>query len=69
MSKEERQRIYEYAMDRKNREIEDLKQKILDIEAAYAKHSAMVIAAEILLFFFGVFVGVILMKSYGWRLM
>lgn len=69
MSKEERQRIYEYAMDRKNREIEELKQKILDEEAKYAKHSAMVITAEILLFFLGVFVGVILMKAYGWRML
>ena len=69
MSKEERQRIYEYAMDRKNREIEELQQRILDIEAERAKHDAMVITAEICLFFFGIFVGVMLMRAYGWRLM
>ena len=69
MSKEERQRIYEYAMDRKNREIADLEQKILDMEAARAKHDANVIMAEIVLFIFGIFVGVILMKQYGWRLL
>ena len=68
MSKEERQRIYEYAMDRKNREIEELKQRILDIEAERAKHDAMVITAEICLFFFGIFVGAMLMRTYGWRL-
>ena len=67
MSKEERQRIYEYAMDRKNREIEELNQKILDMEAARAKHDGMIIMAEVLLFFFGMFVGVMLMRAYGWR--
>ena len=55
MSKEERQRIYEYAMDRKNRETEELNQKILDIEADRAKHDGYVIMREILLFFFGMF--------------
>ena len=69
MSKEERQRIYEYAMDRKNREINELKQKILDMEAERAKHDVMVITAEICLFFFGIFVGAMLMRTYGWRLM
>lgn len=69
MSKEERHRIYEYSMDRKNREIEELKQRILDIEAERAKHDAMVITAEICLFFFGIFVGAMLMRTYGWRLM
>lgn len=69
MSKEERQRIYEYAMDRKNREIEELNQTILDLRAERAKHDAKVIAAEIVLFIFGIFVGVILMKQYGWRLL
>jgi hypothetical protein len=69
VSKEERQRIYEYAMDRKNREIAELEQKILDMEAARAKHDGYVIMAEILLFFFGMFVGVMLMRAYGWRLM
>ena len=68
MSKEERQRIYEYAMDRKNREIADLEQKILDMQAARAKHDVNVIMAEIVLFIFGIFVGVLLMKQYGWRL-
>ena len=69
MSKEERQRIYEYAMDRKNREIDELNQKILDMQAERAKHDAMVITAEICLFFFGMFVGAMLMRTYGWRLM
>ena len=68
MSKEERQRIYEYAMDRKNREIAELEQKILDMQAARAKHDVNVIMAEIVLFIFGIFVGVLLMKQYGWRL-
>jgi hypothetical protein len=56
-------------MDRKNREIEELNQKILDMEESRAKHDAMVITAEIFLFFFGMFVGVALMRAYGWRLM
>ena len=67
MSKEERHRIYEYAMDRKNREIDELKQKILDMQVERGRHDANVILAEIVLFIAGVFVGVILMKNYGWR--
>lgn len=69
MSKQERHRIYEYAMDRKNREIDELKQKILDMEVERGRHDANVILAEIALFFFGIFIGVMLMKSYGWRLL
>ena len=69
MSKEERHRIYEYAMDRKNREIEELNQKILDMQVERGQHDAKVILAEIVLFIFGIFVGVILMKQYGWRLL
>lgn len=69
MSKEERHRIYEYAMDRKNREIEELNQKILDMQVERGQHDAKVILAEIVLFILGIFVGVILMKQYGWRLM
>lgn len=69
MSKEERHRIYEYAMDRKNREIEDLNQKILDMEVERRRHDANVIMAEIVLFVLGIFVGVILMKQYGWRIL
>ena len=67
MSKEERHRIYEYAMDRKNREIDELKQQILEMKALRAKHDVNVIMAEIVLFIFGIFVGVLLMKQYGWR--
>ena len=69
MSKEERHRIYEYAMDRKNREIEELNQKILDMQVERGQHDAKVILAEIVLFILGIFVGVILMKQYGWRLL
>lgn len=69
MSKEERHRIYEYAMDRKNREIQELQDKILNMEVERGKHDANVIMAEIVLFLFGVFVGAALMKSYGWRLL
>jgi hypothetical protein len=69
VSKEERHRIYEYAMDRKNREIEELNQKILDMQVERGQHDAKVILAEIVLFILGIFVGVILMKQYGWRLM
>lgn len=56
-------------MDRKNREIDELKQKILDMEVERGRHDAKVILAEIVLFIFGIFVGVILMKQYGWRLL
>lgn len=69
MSKEERHRIYEYAMDRKNREIAELEQKILDMQVERGQHDAKVILAEIVLFILGIFVGVILMKQYGWRLL
>lgn len=67
VSKEERHRIYEYAMDRKNREIQELQDKILDMEVERGRHDANVIVAEIVLFLFGVFVGAALMRSYGWR--
>ncbi|NDD54645.1 hypothetical protein EBZ39_12360 [bacterium] len=69
MSKEERHRIYEYAMDRKNREIAELEKKITDMQIERGQHDAKVILAEIVLFIFGIFVGVLLMKQYGWRLM
>lgn len=69
MSKQERHRIYEYAMDRKNREIKALEDKILQMEIERGKHDANVIMAEIGLFIIGAFFGAMLMKSYGWRLM
>jgi hypothetical protein len=55
-------------MDRKNREIKDLQDKIVEMEEERNRHDANVIVAEICLFLFGVFVGAMLMKSYGWRL-
>jgi len=68
MSRQEYHRIFEYSMDRKNREIKDLQDKIVEMEEERNRHDANVIVAEICLFLFGVFVGAMLMKSYGWRL-
>ena len=68
MSRQEYHRVFEYSMDRKNREIKDLQDKIVEMEEERNRHDANVIVAEICLFLFGVFVGAMLMKSYGWRL-
>lgn len=68
MSRQEYHRIFEYSMDRKNQEIDELKQKILDMEEERGQHDANVIIAEVCLFLFGMFVGAMLMCSYGWRL-
>lgn len=65
MSKEERQRIYEYAMDRKNRELKQLEDTIKELQKDNEQDKKMLIAAEVFLFLFGVFVGALLMKTFG----
>jgi len=65
MSKEERQRIYEYAMDRKNRELKQLEDTIKELQKDNEQDKNMLIAAEVFLFLFGVFVGALLMKTFG----
>ena len=65
MSREERHRIYEYAMDRKNREMQELRDKIFKMEEERGHHEVNVIIAEILLFLFGVLVGALIMKTFG----
>jgi prefoldin subunit 5 len=65
VSKEERQRIYEYAMDRKNRELKQLEDTIKELQKDNEQGKKMLIAAEVFLFLFGVFVGALLMKTFG----
>jgi len=65
VSKEERQRIYEYAMDRKNRELKQLEDTIKELQKDNEQDKKMLIAAEVFLFLFGVFVGALLMKTFG----
>lgn len=65
MSKEERQRIYEYAMDRKNREIKQLEDMIHELRHADERDKKMLIVAEVFLFLLGVLVGALIMKSFG----
>ena len=65
MSKEERHRIYEYAMDRKNREIKALEDIIEELRTDNELHKIDVIVAEIILFLFGMLVGAYLMKIFG----
>ena len=65
MSKEERHRIYEYAMDRKNREIKALEDVIKELRTDNELHKIDVIVAEIILFLFGMLVGAYLMKIFG----
>lgn len=65
MSKQERQRIYEYAMDRKNRELKQLEDTIKELQKDNEQDKKMLIAAEVFLFLFGVFVGALLMKTFG----
>lgn len=65
MSKQERHRIYEYAMDRKNRELKQLEETIQELRDGNEHDKKMLIAAEVFLFLFGVFVGALLMKTFG----
>jgi len=65
VSKEERHRIYEYAMDRKNREIKALEDIIEELRTDNELHKIDVIVAEIILFLFGMLVGAYLMKIFG----
>ena len=65
MSKQERQRIYEYAMDRKNREMKQLEDTIAELRDEKERHDRMVIVAEVFLFLLGVIFGALIMKSFG----
>ena len=65
MSKEERQRIYEYAMDRKNRELKQLEDTIKELQKDNEQDKKMLIAAEVFLFLLGVLFGALLMKTFG----
>lgn len=59
----------EYIVDRLNHEIAFLKQEIDIMKVERARHDAQVIVAEVVLFLFGILIGAMLMKSYGWRLL
>lgn len=65
MSKEERHRIYEYAMDRKNREMQELKDKIQELEEAHMVREGQIIVAEVVLFLLGMFIGAMAMRAFG----
>ena len=65
MSKEERHRIYEYAMDRKNRELKQLEETIQELRDGNEQDKRMLIAAEVFLFLLGVLFGALLMKTFG----
>ena len=62
-------KAFEYILDRKNEDIKKLEDLIDELRVERHKHDGMVIAAEVFLFFFGVFVGAMLMKAYGWRML
>ena len=65
MSKEERHKIYEYAMDRKNRELKQLEETIQELRDGNERDKRMLIAAEVFLFLLGVLFGALLMKTFG----
>ena len=65
MSKQERHRIYEYAMDRKNRELKQLEETIQELRDGNEQDKRMLIAAEVFLFLLGVLFGALLMKTFG----
>lgn len=65
MSREERHRIYEYAMDRKNREMEALNEKIRKMQEEHMIREGEIIIAEIALFLLGMLIGAVLMHSFG----
>ena len=65
MSKEERHRIYEYAMDRKNRELKQLEETIQELRDGNEQDKRLLIAAEVFLFLLGVLFGALLMKTFG----
>jgi len=48
----------EYLIDRKNKEIASLKEKINELEKAHEKELHMVYIAEVTLFFVGILTGV-----------
>jgi hypothetical protein len=65
VSKEERHRIYEYAMDRKNREMEELKNRIRVLEDEQVIRESQIIIAEVVLFLLGMLIGAVAMHSFG----
>ena len=65
MSKQERHKIYEYAMDRKNRELRQLEETIQELRDGNERDKRMLIAAEVFLFLLGVLFGALLMKTFG----
>lgn len=63
MSKQERHRIYEYAMDRKNKEMRELEEKLIAVQEANEREKTMVILAEVFLFLLGMLIGALLMRG------
>lgn len=53
----------EYAMDRKDREIRELQEKIIDLEEEQAVRESEIVMAEIILFLVGMVLGALLMKG------
>ena len=60
-----RDRRLEYVLDRKEQELRDLRDEILQMIAEQKQAEVTVIIAEIILFLIGMAIGALLMKTLG----
>lgn len=67
MNDVERERAFEYILDRKNNDIKELEKALQTLREHNERDKGILIAAEIVLFVLGMFVGVVFMKTYGWK--
>ena len=60
MSADERARVFEYILDRKNHDIKQLEQTIQELKDRNIRHDMYVVIAEVLIFAIGIGVGYLL---------
>lgn len=60
-----RDRRMEYVLDRKEWEIRELREKLIEVEEQKAIDESTVVIAEIILFLIGMAIGALLMKTFG----
>lgn len=59
-----RDRRLEYVLDRKEWEIRELREKLLEIEAQRESYNSTVIVAEVILFLLGIAIGALMMRTF-----
>lgn len=60
-----RDRRLEYVLDRKEWEIRELREKLIEVEEQKAIDESTVVIAEIILFLIGMAIGALLMRTFG----